>query len=97
MNNKFSGLHNPTTHFEQHLPPLQPLSESVIPHGISFQPLILPNDPRQSLTIGKVNDSVNKRIQEQQSASIQASSSSGGQGQRKKKSRLVLKHVQLLL
>lgn len=85
MNNKFSGLHNPTTHFEQHLPPLQPLSESVIPHGISFQPLILPNDPRQSLTIGKVNDSVNKRIQEQQSASIQASSSSGGQGQRKKK------------
>ncbi|RCK63986.1 Heat shock transcription factor [Candida viswanathii] len=83
MNNKFSGIHNPTTHFEQHLPPLQPLSESVIPHGISFQPLILPHDPRQSLTARQSNENSSQQ-QHEHSGSGQGAAG-GNQALRKRK------------
>lgn len=51
--NQFGNL----THYQPNLPPLRPLSESILPQPTSFHPLVLPHDPRHAITAGPANTS----------------------------------------
>ncbi|EMG49709.1 hypothetical protein G210_5457 [Candida maltosa Xu316] len=86
FNNKYQGhssINNNGTHYDPHLPPLQPLSESVIPHGLNFKPLVLPHDPR--VTLAESNSSNQQVEQQSQSQQQQQQQGSSQANQRKKK------------
>ncbi|KGR17022.1 heat shock transcription factor, other eukaryote [Candida albicans P78048] len=64
--NQFGNL----THYEPNLPPLPPLSESILPQTNTFHPLVLPHDPRHAITAGPANNSQQQQQRQQQDSSI---------------------------